>query len=215
MVAPEASPLLCYGRVTRRELLRAGSLSALGLTTSDLARLRAAPPADAQSSRRRRNACVFFFLFGGPSHIDLWDMKPAAPSVVRGIFRPAATRVPGILVCEHLPRLARIMDRVCLLRSMAHRMNVHGPACSEVFTGREYFQAPTTDQASREDWPSLASLVSRYGQRRGGLPASVVLPWYLHFPGQARRIAGQTAGRMGGSHKPLPPPRRLGRARLV
>src|SRR3954451_14738010 len=191
MVAPEASPLLCYGRVTRRELLRAGSLSALGLTTSDLARLRAAPPADAQSSRRRRNSCVFFFLFGGPSHIDLWDMKPGAPSEVRGIFKPAATRVPGVQMCEHLPLLARRMDRVCLLRSMTHRMNVHGPACSEVFSGRPYFGPPTTDQATREDWPAHASMVMRYGRRHGGLPAAVVLPWYLQFPGQPRRIAGQ------------------------
>src|SRR5262249_34398630 len=87
-------------------------------------------------------------------------------------------------------------------RSMTHRMNVHGPACSEVFSGREYFQAPTTDQASREDWPSLSSLVSRYGRRRGGLPASVVLPGYLQFPGQPRRSAGQTAGRMG--ERPTP-----------
>src|SRR4051812_41307734 len=100
MFTPEASPLLRHGRVTRRGLLRAGSLSALGLTMADLSRLRAALPADAQSSRRRRNACVFFFLFGGPSHIDLWDMKPGAPSEVRGVFKPAATRVPGVHLCE-------------------------------------------------------------------------------------------------------------------
>src|SRR5688572_18455176 len=81
---------------TRRELLRIGGLSALGLTTTDLARLRAAPAPDAPAARRRRNSCVFFFLFGGPSQIDLWDMKPAAPAEVRGQFKPAATRVPGI-----------------------------------------------------------------------------------------------------------------------
>src|SRR5205085_12032215 len=126
-----------------------------------------------EAKKRRGNSCVFFFLFGGPSQIDLWDMKPAAPAEVRGTFRPAATRAPGVRVCEHLPKLAGVMDRLCLLRSMTHRMNVHGPACSEVFSGREYHQAPTTDQASREDWPSLAALVSRYGRRRGGLPASV------------------------------------------
>src|SRR3954451_9663202 len=131
MVAPEASPLLCYGRVTRRELLRAGSLSALGLTTSDLARLRAAPPADAQSSRRRRNSCVFFFLFGGPSHIDLWDMKPAAPSGVSGESPPAATRGPGIQLCAPLPLLACLPDMVCLLRSMKHVVIANSPACRE------------------------------------------------------------------------------------
>src|SRR5205814_1329212 len=122
---------------------------------------------------------------------------PAAPSGIRGDFRPAATRVPGIRVCEHLPRLAGVMDKVCLLRSLTHRMNVHGPACSEVFSGREFFGPPTTDQARPEDWPSLSSLVTRYGQSQGGLPPSVVLPWYLQFTGQDKRIAGQTGGRMG------------------
>jgi Protein of unknown function (DUF1501) len=183
--------------LTRRELLRVGGLSLLGLDMADLARLRAAPAATPAAAKRCRNACVFFFLFGGPSHIDLWDMKPDAPAGIRGDFRPAATRVPGIRVCEHLPRLAGVMDRVCLLRSLTHRMNVHGPACSEVFSGREFFGPPTTDQARPEDWPSLSSLVMRHGRPGGGLPPSVVLPWYLQFPGQAKRIAGQTGGRMG------------------
>src|SRR5262249_52112017 len=99
--------------------------------------------------------------------------------------------------CEHLPRFARVLDKVCLLRSMNHRMNVHGPACSEVFSGRPYFGPPTTDQASREDWPALSALVMRYGSRIAGLPPSAVLPWYLQFPGQGKRIAGQSGGRMG------------------
>jgi hypothetical protein len=185
---------------TRRELLRAGGLSLLGLSAPDLAHLRAAPSRTPTTENRRRNACVFLFLFGGPSHIDLWDMKPAAPEQVRGEFTPTATVVPGIRICEHLPRLGRIMDKICLLRSMTHRMNVHGPACSEIFSGRPYFMAPTTDQANREDWPSLSSLVARYGRGSGGLPPSVVLPWYLQFPGQAKRIAGQTGGRMGERH---------------
>jgi Protein of unknown function (DUF1501) len=186
--------------LTRRELLRVGGLSLLGLSASDLARLRASPVATPAQEKRRRNACVFLFLFGGPSQIDLWDMKPGAPVEVRGDFRPVATRVPGIRVCEHLPALGRVMDRICLLRSMTHRMNVHGPACSQVFTGRPYFGPPVTDQARREDWPSLSAMTSRYGRPQGDLPSSVVLPWYLQFPGQARRIAGQTGGRMGERH---------------
>jgi hypothetical protein len=185
------------GGWTRREWLRVGGLSLLGLDVAGLARLRASPVASPVADRRRHNACVFLFLFGGPSHIDLWDMKPDAPAEVRGEFRPVATRVPGIRVCEHLPHLARVMDLVCLLRSMTHRMNVHGPACSEIFSGREYFGPPTTDQASREDWPALSALAMRYGRPQGGLPPSAVLPWYLQFPGQPRRIAGQTGGRMG------------------
>ncbi|MCI0462169.1 MAG: DUF1501 domain-containing protein [Gemmataceae bacterium] len=200
MLSPQDRPTSLFHYRTRREFLRAGALSLLGLSLSDLARLRAAATPSPTTTRRRRNSCVFLFLFGGPSHIDLWDMKPAAPDQIRGEFRPVATRVPGVQVCEHLPRFAQLLDRVCLLRSMTHRMNVHGPACSEVFTGREYFGPPTTDQATREDWPSLSSLVMRYGSPRGGLPSSAVLPWYLQFPGQPRRIAGQTGGRMGERH---------------
>jgi hypothetical protein len=183
----------------RRELLRAGGLGLLGLTAGELARLRAASN-ESTISARRANSCVFLFLFGGPSHIDLWDMKPAAPAEIRGEFEPIATRVPGIEVCQHLPRLAQSLDKICLLRSMTHRMNVHGPACSEVFSGREYFGPPITDEARPEDWPSLSAMTMRYGTAPGGLPASVVLPWYLQFPGQNRRIAGQTGGRMGETH---------------
>src|SRR5204862_4351319 len=135
-----------------RQLICRSGLSLLGVSLSDLELLRALPAKTSAAEKRRRNSCVFLFLFGGPSHIDLWDMKPAAPAEVRGEFKPISTSVPGIHVCEHLPRLARVMDRVCLVRSMTHRMNVHGPACSEVFSGREYFGPPTTDQARREDW---------------------------------------------------------------
>jgi hypothetical protein len=196
-------PVRGHAGITRRELLRVGGLSMLGLDPAALARLRAVSASDSPAARRRSQACVFFFLFGGPSHIDLWDMKPDAPPEVRGEFKPVATRVPGIQVCEHLPLLAQQMDKVCLLRSMTHRMNVHGPACSEVFSGREYFGPPTTDQASRQDWPSLSALAMRHGQPHDGLPPSVVLPWYLQFPGQGKRIAGQTGGRMGERHNAL------------
>ncbi|MDP6446577.1 MAG: DUF1501 domain-containing protein [Pirellulaceae bacterium] len=182
----------------RRELMRIGGLSLLGLSAGQLESLLAANPAGG-----RAKSCVFLFLFGGPSQIDLWDMKPSAPAEIRGEFKPASTSVPGIQICEHLPRLAEQMDKICLIRSMTHGMNVHGPACSEIFTGRDYFGAPTTDQARDLDWPSMSSLLMRYGRSHNGLPASVVLPWYLQFPGQAKRIAGQTGGRMGERHNAL------------
>ena len=189
------------GKRTRREVLRAGGLSLLGLSAAQLQLLRAAVTDPA--AKRQHNSCVFLFLFGGPSQIDLWDMKPAAPVEIRGDFQPVSTRVPGIQICEHLPRLASQMDKVCLLRSMTHNMNVHGPASSEVFSGREYFGAPTTDQASEQDWPSLSAMTMRYGAARGSLPPSVVLPWYLQFSGQSRRIAGQTGARMGERHNAM------------
>ncbi len=182
-------------RTSRREVLRIGGLGLLGLSSIELERLRAGTPA--------AGSCVFLFLFGGPSHIDLWDMKPDAPEEIRGEFRPIDTAVPGIRICEHLPLMARQMGRFCLLRSMTHHMPVHGPACSEIYTGRPYFGPPTTDQAKPEDWPSLASMVARFGDRAGGWPPSVVLPWYTQFAGQDRPIAGQTGGRMGAAYRPF------------
>ncbi|MFN0198847.1 MAG: DUF1501 domain-containing protein [Planctomycetaceae bacterium] len=194
MMQHNHSPFL---NTSRRDLLKVGGLSLLGLNQWQLAQLRAATSPDSSAQKHKRNTCVFLFLFGGPSQIDLWDMKPKAPSQIRGEFTPVNTSVPGIDICEHLPMLGKSMDKICLLRSTTHRMNVHGPACSEVFTGREYFGPPTTDEALPEDWPSLSSLVMRYGEPFGGLPPSVVLPWYLQFPGQSRKIAGQSGGRMG------------------
>ncbi len=184
--------------ICRRELLRVGGLGLVGLSAVELARWRAlADFASTPGAARRRNSCVFIFLFGGPSHIDLWDMKPGAPAEVRGEFGSIATKTPGIHVCEHLPRFAAQMDKICLLRSMTHRMNVHGPACSDIFSGRPYFGPPTTDEASREDWPSLSAMTTRFGQPFGGLPPAVVLPWYLQFPGEThcrpdRRPNGRT-----------------------
>src|SRR5215472_16697054 len=89
-----------FSRPHRRELLRIGGLSLLGLSAGELSRLRARAATPAAG---RQNACVFLFLFGGPSHLDLWDMKPGAPPEIRGAFKPIATCVPGIQLCEHLP----------------------------------------------------------------------------------------------------------------
>src|SRR5689334_333228 len=107
-------------RPNRRECLIAGGLSFLGLNALDLKRLRAIENPQSTATRHRQNSCVFIFLFGGPSHIDLWDMKPNAPLDVRGDFRPIDTRVPGMQLCEHLPLLAQQTDKLCLLRSMHH-----------------------------------------------------------------------------------------------
>jgi hypothetical protein len=175
-------------------------LSFLGLSSLDLARLRANGTPQTTATRHRHNSCVFIFLFGGPSHIDLWDMKPEAPLDVRGEFCPIDTVTPGMLLSEHLPLLARQADKLCLLRSMHHGDPVHGTACSQMITGRPHRRPGTTDTLAPDDWPSLSAMVMRYGRSNGGLPPSIVLPWYLEFAGQGKRIAGQTGGLMGDQH---------------
>lgn len=200
--------------LSRRVLLQSSVALSLGaVQASDVPFLRQSSTSADDGSRQpvaangKAKSCVFVFLFGGPSHIDLWDMKPSAPDEVRGEFKPVSTSVPGIQMCEHLPLLGQQMHRFCLLRSMRHRMPVHGPACSEIYSGRPYFGPPITDQATPEDWPSIAAMVHRYasreGARSGGLPSSVVLPWYTQFVGQDRRIAGQTGGRMSEQFNPF------------
>ena len=105
--------------VSRRAML-AGVTAGCGLS---LEQLLARPPA-AQQKPYARN-CILFFLEGGPSHIDLWDMKPKAPAEIRGEFQPIATRNPELQVCEHLPLTARQMHLVTWIRSVHHRINDH------------------------------------------------------------------------------------------
>src|SRR5262249_35414854 len=100
-------------------------------------------------------------------------------------------------------------------RSLPPRIKRPGPARSEVSPAPPSFAPPPPAQARREDWPSLSSLVMRYGSPRGGLPAAAVLPWYLQFPGQPRRIAGQTGGRMGERHSAFLLRGDLGRAAVA
>src|SRR5205807_2293518 len=114
----------------RRTLLRFGTvqLGALWLPW-----LLAARPAAA--ARPRAKACILLFMDGGPSHLDTWDMKPDAPAEVRGPFRPIASSVPGLAVCEHLPRMARQLHRVAQVRSVGHEDTVHDPAVYQTLTG--------------------------------------------------------------------------------
>ncbi|HJT76898.1 MAG TPA: DUF1501 domain-containing protein, partial [Gemmataceae bacterium] len=100
----------------RREVLRAGALGLFGLGLPDLLRARAATA----RPRGKAKACILLFMWGGPAQQDTWDPKPDAPAEYRGEFRPIATRVPGIRICEHLPRLAGHDDKLALVRSVTH-----------------------------------------------------------------------------------------------
>ena len=100
--------------VTRRDILRVGALGLGGLTLPDLLRLRAA----AGEQPVREKSAIMIWLRGGPSHIDSFDMKPHAPAEVRGEFNPIRTNVPGIEICEYLPRTAQIMDKLAIVRGV-------------------------------------------------------------------------------------------------
>jgi hypothetical protein len=107
-------PAACPGpRLSRREILQVGGASLLGLGLPRLLRAEEQRPAGAPA---RADACIIIFLNGGPSHLDMWDMKPEAPKEIRGEFKPIATTVPGVQFSEHLPKLARHMHRCTLVR---------------------------------------------------------------------------------------------------
>jgi hypothetical protein len=158
--------------LTRRRLLRIGGLGCFGLSLADLLRAEAAvtPPRPAASIR----SCILIFYYGGPSHLDTWDMKPHAPLEVRGEFRSIATNVPGIRVSEHLPQSSRVMDRLAIVRSVHHPMTNHNAAAFTTLTGRTPARGDLellSDNAS--DPPCLGSALSQGADLRGAAARDV------------------------------------------
>jgi hypothetical protein len=195
---------------SRREVLRAGGLGLLGLTLPDLLRGRALAEASGRtrpSSFGRAKSCLLILLKGGISHIDTFDMKPDAPAEIRGEFRPIATRVPGLRVCEHLPELARRADQFALIQSLSHTNLDHPSAAYWMTTGFEYPRAANlAGESSREDHPQYGSSVAAVERHRpGAVPPFVMLPSYLVVAGQLR--SGQNAGLLGNRYDPMIPER--------
>src|SRR5581483_10836725 len=145
--------------VRRRDFLQAGALSLFGLGLPEV--LRAAPTA----GKRRAKACILVFMWGGPAQQDTWDMKPEAPVDYRGEFQPIATTVPGLRICEHLPRLAARAHRLALIRSMCHNDVDHTSATHWLLTGK-----PNPRGALADDWPNYGAVLARLGRGPEALP---------------------------------------------
>ena len=165
--------------LSRRTALRLGVLGMAGLTLADLLRLRAA--AAEQGRRPNETAVIQVFLEGGPSHIDTFDPKPDAPAEFRGEFRPIAGNVPGMDVCELLPRMARVMDKVALLRSVHHTSADHGVGTHWIMTG--FPGEPSHRDNVR---PSVGAIVARLrGANAPGVPPYVAIPGGSGVPRRA------------------------------
>jgi hypothetical protein len=197
---------LCDG-LSRREALRVGGLGFSGLMMSDLLRARAAAATSvrrpAAGSFGKGKACIMIFNYGGPSHIDLWDLKPDAPSEIRGDFRPAATRIPGTLISEHLPRLGKLAERYTIIRSVNHRDNDHAIGAYLALTGHSHpknailgIEPPATPQ----DMPSVGSIVSKLRPMDKPLFPYVTLGDLRHFGNHDSM--GQNAGCLGKAFDP-------------
>jgi hypothetical protein len=186
----------------RRAFLVASGIGFCGL---DLPRLLAAGRPAAAPRRRAARSAILVWLSGGASHIDTWDMKPGAPVEFRGEFRPARTSAPGLLLCEHLPRLARQAHHLAVVRSLGHYGRGTGDHHAGYYynlTGREpdpSFRALLNDRRPRpSDWPFIGSVVASKRPPHPYLPSLVSIPEKPGAPTYTR--PGQFAARLGNEH---------------
>ncbi len=198
----------CQG-MSRRRLLTAGGAGLLGLS---LGRLQAAEKLEGVwLPRQRAKSVIFLFLFGGPSQLETFDLKPDASPEIRGPFLPTGCRTPGLLISDQLPHLAAVSDKYCVVRTMTHSFNDHSGGGHYIQTGKRW-QVPVGGgfSATPADWPSMGSVLERVSQNEAGgkkrdLPNYTVLPnWLgrLQDGGQYRR-PGQYAGWLGQQYNPL------------
>src|SRR5437879_811806 len=171
---------------TRRSFLQVGALAVGGLTLPNLLRLRAEQPA------AKKRSVILIWQAGGPSHIDMYDLKPNAPAEVRGEFKPISTNVPGIQIGEHLPHQAKIFDKLSILRSAYHTNAGHGMGSQWMLTGYQ-----PTIEVNDNIYPSCGSVVAKMrGANEPGLPAYVNLP---------RVLSLGKAAYLGASYNPFAP----------
>lgn len=192
------STRVCQG-ITRRELLQAGTCSALGLGLADVLGRRANAEAQMPAAR----SVLLLWLWGGPSHHETWDPKPDAPSQVRGCFRPIATATPGTQICELLPLLAQRTEQFTIVRSMHHDQKDHNVGGTIGLTGHVAgAKASGGIPFPGMVRPSMGSVVSYLGRSRAGdWPAFTCIGPVCKVSGEALR--GQTASVLGAAHDPF------------
>src|SRR5687768_10740621 len=163
---------------TRRRMLQVGALAPLGLSLPALlaGEARAAAGGELAASFGKAKRCLLLFMWGGPAHQDLWDLKPDAPDSVRGEFKPIATNVPGIQIGELMPNIARHADKLALVRSVTHTDNNHSTGAHWMLTGHKHRLSAENFGASPSDLPHIGSVVSKLRPTAASLPSFVALP---------------------------------------
>jgi hypothetical protein len=173
-------------RICRREFLRVGGLGAAGLTLADLLRLKAN---GAVAPKAPHKAVIMIYLTGGPSHIDMYDLKPGAPPEYRGEFKPIQTNVPGLDICELMPLQAKIADKLAVVRNMTFFNQIH-------FT----HELDTGFPKENSGRPALGSVVGRLR------PGSTAMPPYVALTGaKGRNYFPGSPGFLGAAHRPFVP----------
>lgn len=209
MLRIDGHPRAACDGTSRRAVLEAAGAGLLGLTLPRL--LAAEEAAVGRSKTARAKSVIFLFLFGGPSQLETFDLKPDAPDKIRGPFKPIACKTPGLLISEALPRMARISDKYCVIRTMSHSQNDHSAGAHYIQTGKAWHIpigggfTPTPN-----DWPSVGSIVEYLDQRApGGMGRDI--PSYAVIPNTLGRIQqegqyprpGEHAGWLGRRYNPL------------
>ncbi len=187
--------------VPRRNALQIGGSGLLGLSLPQLFQAQAAAARSAQRYQPRIKSCILIFYYGGPSQLDTFDMKPDAPAEVRGEFQSISTSVPGLRIGEHLPRTARIMHQVAVVRSMQHEMRGHDSASYQTLTGHV---PPVGDNQNfgelPDSFPCLGSCLNYLRRKQPFLIPHAALPYVMN-----NNLANpeQTAGFLGTEFQPL------------
>jgi hypothetical protein len=185
---------------TRREVLRVGALGAAGLSLPNL--LAAESRGANGGTAPRADACIVLFLNGGPSHLDMWDMKPAAPAEIRGEFSPIPTSLPGVSLCEHLPRLAKVMHRATLVRSMNHSVNnSHAAAVYAALTGHD--RGEQGGGAKPTDHPAPGAVLAKLRPTSKTALPYVTLPYKTQEGAGGPLQPGFLAGFLGAQYDPF------------
>lgn len=198
---------LCNG-LTRRDFLNVGGLSLFGLGLADYLRLSAAPHAEAAPrSFGKAKSCILLYLYGSPSQLETFDMKPDAAVEVRGEMQPIRSALPGCDVCEYLPQTARIMDRVTVVRSLTHKYPIHGVAYATTGIG-QIDGAMELNPHDPRHWPFLGSVVDYVHQQTSKTPREVPDNIALPFPFSSQRVgevlrAGPYAAFLGSAYNPI------------
>ncbi len=187
--------------LSRRELLRIGGSGVMGLS---LARLLAAGEAASSSTQAKADACIILMLNGGPSHLDMWDLKPEAPDNIRGEFKPIASSLPGVPLSEHLPKLAQQMHRCALVRSMNHSVNnAHALAVYTAMTGDDRGDANRIVGNGISDQPAPGAVLAKIRPGHSDAVPHVALPYMTKEGAGGPPQPGFFGGWLGRQFDPL------------
>src|SRR3954451_24164570 len=172
----------------RRDFLKIGAGGLFGLGLAEMLQLEARAARKNDTPKRKANAVIMLWLGGGPATIDMWDLKPNAPEGIRGEFKPIDTSAKGVQISEHMPKMAKVMDKATIVRSLAHTIPSHGPATVFMTTGNK----PTPAM----QYPALGSIASKL------LPAQKGVPPYVSF-GEIRGGVAGVSGYLGTAYNPF------------